>query len=198
MTYVQRGRRLLGFKLISSVQLLRIFLYRLFSHNCLRAEKARLRQPVLCLGHGRIILREGTQVGFFPSPGFLTTVCYLDARSTESEIVIGEGTVVNNGFTAIAETTRITLGQRCLVGPQVTIYDSDFHGLAVADRLDASAVLRRAVTIEDDVFIGANSVILKGVTIGQGSVIAAGSIVTQNIPPNVVAGGNPARVLKSL
>ena len=52
------------------------------------------------------------------------------------------------------------------------------------------------MTIEDDVWIGANSTILKGVKIGKGSVIGAGTIVTRNVPPNVVVVGNPARIIK--
>lgn len=54
------------------------------------------------------------------------------------------------------------------------------------------------VTIEDDVFIGMNCVILKGVTIGARSIIAAGSVVTKSIPADCVAGGNPAKVIKRL
>ena len=56
----------------------------------------------------------------------------------------------------------------------------------------------RPVVIEDNVWIGGNVVILPGVTIGEGSVIAAGSIVTRDIPPRVVAGGNPCRVIRPL
>jgi acetyltransferase-like isoleucine patch superfamily enzyme len=52
--------------------------------------------------------------------------------------------------------------------------------------------------IEDDVFVGMQSIILKGVTIGSGSVVGAGSVVTRNVPPGVVVAGNPAQVIKKL
>ena len=55
----------------------------------------------------------------------------------------------------------------------------------------------KAVTIEDYVWIGANTIVLPGVTIGKGSVISANSVVVRDIPPMVVAGGNPAIVIKS-
>ena len=54
------------------------------------------------------------------------------------------------------------------------------------------------IVIEDDVWVGAHSIILKGVTIGARSIIGAGSVVTKNIPPDCVAAGNPCRVIKSL
>jgi Acetyltransferase (isoleucine patch superfamily) len=54
------------------------------------------------------------------------------------------------------------------------------------------------IVLEDDVWIGSGSIILKGITIGEGSVVAAGSVVTKDVSPNVIVGGNPARVLKEI
>jgi acetyltransferase-like isoleucine patch superfamily enzyme len=80
----------------------------------------------------------------------------------------------------------------------VIILDSDFHGLGAQDRNNSAAVRRSGVFIGDNVFIGANVVILKGVEIGQNAVVAAGSIVTKAIPANVIAAGNPAHVVRAL
>src|SRR5262249_61386983 len=105
---------------------------------------------------------------------------------------------------------KIDIGSYCLVSWNVGLADSDFHPLEPARRLiDAQArapyfksrpvrptLKTAAVKICDNVWIGMNAVILKGVTIGENSVVAAGSVVTKSIEPNVVVAGNPATVVK--
>ncbi len=105
---------------------------------------------------------------------------------------------------------KIEIGSYCLVSWNVGIADSDFHPLEPAQRLiDAQALapyfknrparptLKTApVKICDNVWVGMNAVILKGVTIGENSVVAAGSVVTKSIEPNSVVAGNPALVVK--
>lgn len=153
-------------------------------------------QPTLVIGNGVIRFEKDVQLGYFPSPFFLNGYVHIEARSKNSSINFGEDTYINNNFVAIAEHTSITIGKRCLVGTHVEMYDSDFHGMAVADRRVSDAARAKPVVIGHDVFIGSNVKILKGVVIGDGSVIANGSIVVDAIPPGVIAGGNPARVLK--
>ena len=76
------------------------------------------------------------------------------------------------------------------------IIDTDFHPVNFERRLDdSSAGECEPVKIGDNVFIGMNCIILKGVTLGNGCVIAAGSIVTKDVPEGMVAGGNPAKIL---
>ncbi|MGZ4106010.1 MAG: DapH/DapD/GlmU-related protein, partial [Tumebacillaceae bacterium] len=72
----------------------------------------------------------------------------------------------------------------------VQLMDTDFH------RISANAVNTKKITIGNNVWIGCRVMILKGVTIGDGAVIAAGSVITKDVPPYTVVGGNPARVLK--
>ena len=75
--------------------------------------------------------------------------------------------------------------------------DTDFHPLtAEARRVDINAGKCAPVNIGDDAFIGAHAIILKGVSIGEGAVVAAGSVVNADVPSGMIAGGNPARVLK--
>lgn len=88
-----------------------------------------------------------------------------------------------------------------MIGGNVRIFDHDYHSLKYMDRrdkkLDDAGCRTSPVFIEDDVFIGTNSIILKGVTIGARSVIGAGSIVSlKQIPPDSLVAGNPARILK--
>lgn len=157
-----------------------------------------LLQPLQAVGAGVIEFMGEVQIGYFPSPSFFSTYAYIEARAKGTKIVIGEGTFINNGFSAIAEHSSITIGRRVLIGVNVEIIDSDFHGLRVEDRGKSRPEWAKPVVIEDDVFLGSNVRVLKGVTIGRGAVVANGSIVVTDVPPGVVAGGNPARTIKAL
>ena len=150
------------------------------------------------VGLGVIEFSGHVNIGVFPSPFFFSTYAYIEARNSSARISIGEGTWINNGFSAIAEHTSITIGRRVLIGTNVEIYDSDFHGIRVDDRNTSRAELAKPVIVEDDVFLGSNVRVLKGVTIGRGSVIANSSVVVKDVPPGVIAGGNPARVLTEI
>lgn len=160
--------------------------------------KPTLYQPLQTTGLGVIEFSGQVRIGVWQSPCFFTTHAYIEARKGTAKITIGDGTWINNGFSAIAEHTSITIGRRVLIGTNVEIYDSDFHGICVDDRNSSRAEWAKPVVVGDDVFIGSNVRVLKGVTIGQGSVIANSSLVVKDIPPGVVAGGNPARVIKEI
>jgi len=88
----------------------------------------------------------------------------------------------------------IRIGDNGFIGHQVVFATLD-HDLDPKKRNDMHPA---PIVLEDDVWIGANAVVLKGVTIGEGSVVAAGSVVKKDVPKNVVVGGNPARVIKEL
>ena len=111
------------------------------------------------------------------------------------------GNNVGMSATAIVCFKSITIGDNVKIGGNVVIYDTDFHSLDKMDRrdpkLDQEKKQCKDVIIEDDVFIGAHSIILKGVTIGEGAIIGAGSVVSKSIPKNEIWGGNPARFIKS-
>lgn len=141
---------------------------------------------------------DGVNIGVFPSPFYLTSHAYLEARTTQASIEVGSGSYINNGFVAIAEHTLIRIGRNALIGTNVEIYDSDFHGLHRDRRTISDPSLAEPVIISDNVFLGSNVKVLKGVSIGAGSVVANGSIVASDIPADVVAGGIPARVLRSI
>lgn len=193
----RRLKRKIAYALLRSVQLARILAYRCLSTGVAQGKPV-LRQPVQLAGDGQIYFGENVIVGGFPSPYFLTGCAYLEARSIHACVVIGKGSQINNGFVAIAEHTSIQIGQNALVGTNVEIYDSDFHGLSLDQRKVSEPSLAQPVIIGDNVFIGSNVKILKGVRIGAGAVVANGSIVVSDIPENVVAGGVPARILRRM
>jgi acetyltransferase-like isoleucine patch superfamily enzyme len=137
--------------------------------------------------------------------------CYAGCSFSISQgarCTVGDFTLLNGALIMAEE--KIDIGSYCLVSWNVGIADSDFHPLEPAQRLiDAQALapyfknrpprpqLKTApVKICDNVWIGMNAVILKGVTVGENSVVAAGSVVTKSVEPNVVVAGNPATVVK--
>ena len=94
---------------------------------------------------------------------------------------------------------RISIGDYVTIGANTTIVDTDFHPLdASVRRVRPNEGTTAPVVIEDDVFIGMNCLVLKGVTIGHGSIVGAGSVVTRDVPPYTVVAGNPAQVVRSL
>lgn len=106
---------------------------------------------------------------------------------------IGDDSFVNNG-TILSASTEIRIGSRVNIAPHCVLIDNDFHGTA-----DRNAPPKMApIVLEDEVWLGTRVTVLKGVTIGKGSVIASGSVVTKDIPPGVLAGGVPAKVIKRL
>lgn len=97
---------------------------------------------------------------------------------------------------------EIVIGNNVMLGGNVTIVDSDCHSLNYEYRRDIvkdqQYKKNKPVCIENDVFIGMNVIILKGVTIGARSIIGAGSVVTKSIPADCLAAGNPAIIIKKL
>lgn len=112
-------------------------------------------------------------------------------------LTIGEDFGMTGG--SLVCDKRITIGDRVWVGANTVISDTDFHPLEPQLRAARPLAARTApVTIADDVFIGMNVLILKGVTIGAGAVIGAGSVLRRDVPAGVIVAGNPARVINEL
>lgn len=108
-------------------------------------------------------------------------------------ITIGSYCLICPGV-RISSGSRITIGDNCMMASGVYITDADWHG--VYDRAGFGRTL--PVGIADNVWIGDRAMICKGVTIGENSIIGAGSVVTNAVPANVIAAGNPARVIRDL
>lgn len=196
-SFVSKVRRRLVHIACRLFQMPRILTYKLLSGAQVQGRPT-LHQPLQAVGLGLIEFSGRVNIGFFPSPLFFNTYAYLEARQSTAKISIGDGTWINNGFSAIAEHTSIKIGKRVLIGTNVEIFDSDFHGIRVDDRKASRAEWAKPVVIEDDVFLGSNVRVMKGVTVGRGSVVANSSLVVTDIPPGSVAGGNPARVIRAI
>lgn len=138
-------------------------------------------------------------------------------ESNNSTIVIGDNVYIGNS--KIICKSKITLGNNILIAWGVYIYDHDSHSINYKERRDDisqanfdfinykgnylinknwNTVNTKPIIIEDDVWIGFNSIILKGVTIGRGAIIAAGSVVTKDVPAFTIVGGNPAKHIKHI
>tara|TARA_B100000925_G_scaffold131942_1_gene98678 strand:+ start:11242 stop:11844 length:603 start_codon:yes stop_codon:yes gene_type:complete len=110
------------------------------------------------------------------------------------EIILGKYILISPG-TSIRSAKKIKIGQSTMIASDVTITDSDWHG--IYDRTDYVASPKE-VSIEDNVWIGEKSIILKGTKIGANSIIGAGSVVSGEVPPNTIYAGNPAREIRKL
>ena len=91
----------------------------------------------------------------------------------------------------------LKIGMYCMMGPDVMIYTAN-HEIG---RLDIPMVLqgetpKKRVVLEDDVWVGARAIILPGITIHKGAIIGAGAVVTKDVPPYAIVGGNPAKIIK--
>ena len=107
-------------------------------------------------------------------------------------VIIGNNNFINGAF--ISASKKVVIGNNCKFGPYTMIFDSDFHDISDHNMEGGKA----EVIIEDNVWLGARSTVLKGVTIGTGSIVAVGAVVTKDVPPNTIVGGVPAKVIKQI
>lgn len=124
-----------------------------------------------------------------------TAPCELEAHDG-GRLEIGHRVFVNYG-SSISAHMLVRIGDDCKIGQHAIVLDCDYHELE--DPLHYGGHGEpRPVVLEQGVWLGARVTVLKGVTIGRSSVVAAGSVVTRDIPPGVLAGGMPAKVLREL
>jgi len=177
-------------------------------------QRMRLRRQCLC-GKGTVFhpgarifnmagSQEAVEIGSFTHiRGELLTFAHGGKIQLGSYCYVGEGT-------RIWSAASIRIGERVLIAHNVTIMDSLTHPVGATARhehfkqiITAGHPLHlnlgeRPVEIADDAWIGCASVILRGVIIGEGSIVGAGSVVTENVAPWTVVGGNPAKVIREL
>jgi|SRR5581483_6174685 len=141
--------------------------------------------PCVIHGGGKFIV--GSNVSLRATPRLpIELYCARDAVLT-----LEDGCFLNQGV-HIACQKHVRIGASVLLADQVLIMDTDFHAVG------SQSVQAVAVSIGANVWIGARTIVLKGVTIGEGAVVGAGSVVTRSVPPRVLAAGNPARVIRPI
>lgn len=115
-------------------------------------------------------------------------------RAFDGFISIAPGTTVNP-YTRIYGKGGVTIGSMVSIAPGVTIVAANKNTADLTVPIKRQGVTTRGITIQDDVWIGANATILDGVTLGEGCVVGAGAVVTKDVPPRAVVGGVPAVVI---
>jgi acetyltransferase-like isoleucine patch superfamily enzyme len=111
-----------------------------------------------------------------------------------SDIRVGRNVFINQNCT-MYDLGGIDIGDDVMIGPNVSIITSS-HPVEPSRR--RAAVIAKPIVIERGVWIAANVTIIGGVRVGENSVVAAGSVVTRDVPPNTLVGGNPARIIRSI
>jgi serine acetyltransferase len=166
-----------------------------FRARCARVGRRLIleREAPLIFGTGRIEIGDDVRIG-----GRNTWIVGLTV-SESAELVIGDRTSVNFG-TLLSIAKSIRIGNDVMIAANAQIYDNPSHPISPAarrahQRLDLAEA--RPISIGDNVWIGANSIIIRS-SIGENSIVAAGSVVTKPVPPNTLVGGNPARVIREL
>lgn len=148
------------------------------------------RRSVMKFGEGFSLRSSGRSNPLAPNhPVVLSTL------RAGAVLEIGRNFGMTGG--SICAATRVTIGDNVAVGANCVITDTDFHPLHPRTRLlEPQNGQSALVVIGNNVFIGMNSIVLKGVTIGENSVIGAGSVVSRSIPSDSIAAGSPAVILR--
>lgn len=150
-----------------------------------------MEDPFRSVRPSRLILRDNSRL---ICRGHIQTFEAVKIECLHNAVVeIGDKSYINHD-SEIRCRERVTIGNNVSIAYNVLIQDSDYHTTYNEDGIPKPVTL--PITIEDNVWIGANVIILKGVSIGEGSIVAAGSVVTKSAPAHSLVGGNPARIIR--
>lgn len=192
-------------KILNLPTALRIKFYPFINRMILKSYGAVLGKNIQIPGKVHWLIRGGkVRIGdnlYFSSGDAVNPI----GSNLQGAIYVESGASLKIGNNVGMSSTRmwihdsVTIGDNVKIGACVLITDTDAHPLDyLARRTSIEGTKSAPIVIEDDVWVGAHSIILKGVTIGARSIIGAGSVVTKSIPADCVAAGNPCRVIKKL
>jgi acetyltransferase-like isoleucine patch superfamily enzyme len=148
------------------------------------------RGNLVVRGPGRVVFGNNVNAWSHAEKNVLITF------TPDARIIIGDDCRLNGA--GIQAYRQVRIGPRCILSSTIMV-DTDFHPLDPSRRHDHDApVVCAPITIGENVWVAGQTAILKGVTIGDNSVVGFRAVVTKDVPPNVVVGGNPARIVKRL
>lgn len=175
---------------------LRIWKYNFLSECKNVIGKPNLYIPLLLRGKGKIQFGKNFQNGVILAHHYYSSYNYILSKFKNTEVIIGDNVVMANGATIQAEN-KVVIEDDVMIGINCMLVDSDGHDLHPNKR-HSGTPKSGPIVIKKNVIIYYNSTVFKGVTIGENSIIGSCSVVTKDIPPNVFAAGNPAKIIKSL
>ena len=163
--------------------------------NVYYKESPSCQQKVIFSGKGKVIIGSKCSFGYKLGGRFKYGVIEIQARTPNAKIDLGNHISTNNNL-FICSSNHVIIGNETLIGENVTIMDFEAHGIEPNKRRNIGEI--GEVKIGKNVWIGNNVTILKNSEIGDNSIVAAGAIVNKEFPPNVIIGGIPAKIIKSL
>lgn len=186
-----------------------LFFYRCYSVGYLLAKHTKFKDIKTVKFNGKCLLEVDKNSDFSIGRSFTcNSGDYAIDTLTRSKIRVGcDASLYIGDYSGMSNSVincsnKIVIGNHVNIGAGCMIFDSNFHSVNWEKRghwkTDADDIVTSPVTIKDYAFIGARSIILKGVTIGERSIIAAGGVVNKDIPDDCIAGGNPCRIIKVL
>lgn len=193
-------------KLLNIPALVRMRFYPMLNRVLLKKKGAVLGRNVQIPGKLNLVTSGNNVIGigdnfYFSSGDAVNPI----SSNLQGAIYLENGASLKIGNNVGMSSTRmwvrdsVTIGNNVKIGACVLITDTDAHPLDYLARRSSNVGTKSApIVIEDDVWVGAHSIILKGVTIGARSIIGAGSVVVRSIPADCVAAGNPCKVIKSI
>lgn len=135
--------------------------------------------------------------GYNPSQCLHSGYCHIEARHEDAEIIIGNSNQFNNNLSIVAEQRKIIIGDNCLFGANVSIINSDFHPISATKR-HIEEQKSKDVIIGNNVWLGTNASVCKGVHIGDNAIVANGALVFEDVKENTIVRGNPAVYCKTI
>lgn len=168
---------------------------------------AKLGNKVKIFGYPLLFIAPNTEIKFGKNINLISTSYFSEPGvnhpvvirllNEDAKLTIGDNVGISGGGISVA--TEVSIGKNVMLGANTFITDTDFHPIEPKNRrFSRENVKSKKVIVEDNVFIGMDSIILKGVRIGENSIVGAGSIVSKDIPKNQIWGGNPAKFIKEL